>query len=74
MEKQKRAFGYVRVSTDMQAQFGLSLEAQQAQIAGYAQLYGYTISVFYVYHYSAKNTTGLPEYHKMISDVDKLKS
>ena len=74
MEKQKRAFGYVRVSTDMQAQFGLSLEAQQAQIAGYAQVYGYTMAGFYVDHDSAKNTTRRPEYQKMMVEVDKGKA
>ena len=74
MEKQKRAFGYVRVSTDMQAQFGLSLEAQQAQIAGYAQVYGYTMAGFYIDHDSAKNTTGRPEYQKMMAEVDTGKA
>ena len=31
----RRAIGYVRVSTDMQAQEGISLEAQQAAIQQY---------------------------------------
>ena len=68
--KRKRAFGYVRVSTDMQAQFGLSLDAQQNQIAAYAKAYGYEVIGFYVDHDSAKNTTGRPEYLKMIAEVD----
>lgn len=34
-----RAVAYVRVSTDKQADHGVSLEAQQAKIAAYAQLY-----------------------------------
>ena len=34
------AVGYVRVSTDMQASEGLSLEAQQAAIEGYCALHG----------------------------------
>jgi hypothetical protein len=34
------AVGYIRVSTDMQAAEGLSLEAQQAAIEGYCALHG----------------------------------
>ncbi len=37
---QRRAVGYVRVSTDMQAMEGLSLEAQQSAIEGYCALHG----------------------------------
>ena len=36
----RRAVGYVRVSTDMQAQEGISLEAQQAAIQQYCSLHG----------------------------------
>src|SRR5262245_49802939 len=71
--KRKRAFGYCRVSTDMQAQFGFSLEAQQNQIAAYARAYDYEVIGFYVDHDSAKNVTGRPEYQKMIAEVDKGK-
>ena len=74
MTKPKRAFGYVRVSTDMQAQFGLSLDAQQQQIAGYAKVYGYEVVGYFVDHDSAKNITGRPEYQKMIAEVDKGKA
>src|SRR5205085_530264 len=72
--KRKRAFGYVRVSTDMQAQFGLWLEAQQNQIAAYANVYGYEVEGFYIDHDSAKNVTGRPEYQKMIVEIDKGKA
>jgi DNA invertase Pin-like site-specific DNA recombinase len=34
-----KAVGYIRVSTDKQAEHGVSLEAQQAKIEAYAQLY-----------------------------------
>ncbi len=37
---QRRAVGYVRVSTDMQATEGMSLEAQQSAIEGYCMLHG----------------------------------
>ena len=36
----RRAIGYVRVSTDMQANEGISLEAQQAAIQQYCSLHG----------------------------------
>lgn len=39
----RRAVGYVRVSTDMQATDGLSLDAQQAAIEQYCLLQGYTL-------------------------------
>jgi site-specific DNA recombinase len=34
-----KAVGYIRVSTDKQAEHGVSLEAQQAKLTAYAQLY-----------------------------------
>ena len=34
-----RAVGYIRVSTDKQADHGISLDAQQAKLTAYAQLY-----------------------------------
>ena len=37
---QRRAVGYVRVSTDMQAAEGMSLDAQQAAIEGYCAIHG----------------------------------
>ncbi|MFO0578473.1 MAG: recombinase family protein [Polyangia bacterium] len=36
----RRAVGYIRVSTDMQAVEGLSLDAQQAAIEGYCAVHG----------------------------------
>ncbi len=73
MEKRKRAFGYVRVSTDMQAQYGLSLDAQKKQIGQYAEVYGYAMIGYFVDHDSAKSVTGRPEYQKMMKEVDKGK-
>jgi hypothetical protein len=37
---QRRAVGYIRVSTEMQATEGLSLEAQQSAIEGYCAIQG----------------------------------
>ena len=73
MTDTKRAYGYVRVSTDMQAQYGLSLEAQESQIRGYAQAYGYEVIGFYIDHDSAKNITGRPEYQKMMAKLTREK-
>ena len=39
-QEQRRAVGYVRVSTDMQAAEGLSLEAQQSAIEAYCSMHG----------------------------------
>lgn len=66
--KKMRAVGYVRVSTDMQAQFGLSLEAQKEQILNYAKAYGYDLRVVFVEAESGKDMDGRPEYQKMIRD------
>ena len=38
-----KAIAYLRVSTDSQADSGLSLEAQRAKIEAYANLYGYEL-------------------------------
>jgi len=54
----------------MQAQYGLSLEAQQAQIEGYARAYGYQMVGLYVDQDSAKNTTGRPQYQEMMGEVN----
>ena len=41
-------YGYVRVSTKQQAEDGLSLEAQQRQIEGYAMMHGLEIDEIFV--------------------------
>lgn len=71
---EKKAFAYIRVSTCMQAQYGLSLEAQQAQIENYSKAYGIKLQGVYVDHDSAKSVTGRPEYQKMIAEIDKGKA
>ena len=42
-EVSRRAVGYIRVSTDMQATEGLSLEAQQAAIERYCEMQGFRL-------------------------------
>lgn len=63
-----RAVGYIRVSTDMQAQFGLSLEAQKEQITNYAKAMGYDLRAMFVEAESAKSMDGRPQYQTMIRD------
>lgn len=43
-----RLIGYLRVSTEDQANSGLGLEAQRARVVAYAELYGHTITAWYV--------------------------
>ena len=43
-----RCYGYARVSTTMQADEGESLDVQQRQLAGYAQMNGLTIDKVFV--------------------------
>src|SRR4029079_19697752 len=43
-----RAVGYVRVSTELQAQEGISLDAQQAKIRAWCDANGYALIYIYV--------------------------
>lgn len=43
MEMRAKAVGYVRVSTEVQAVDGVSLEAQKAKISGWAEANGFTL-------------------------------
>jgi len=51
-----RAIGYIRVSTDKQADQGHSLEAQRAKIEAYAMLYDLEMVDYVIETGSAKNT------------------
>lgn len=62
-------FGYVRVSTDKQAEMGLSLDAQQAEIKRYCAERGYHLVNIYVDGgFSAKNTER-PAFKQMVKDI-----
>jgi site-specific DNA recombinase len=57
MDKIKKAVGYIRVSTDMQADKGTSLDNQVARIQEYARLKGFVLeNIFEDAGYSGKNT------------------
>ena len=64
-----RVVGYVRVSTDMQADHGLSLDAQLADIKRYCVERGYELGEVYTdAGYSAKSTDR-PAFQRMITDI-----
>lgn len=64
---------YRRVSTDMQAEEGFSLEAQKNRLQAYAESQGWTIVEDYCDEgFSAKNTDR-PEMQRLISDIKKKK-
>lgn len=57
MDKKKKAVGYIRVSTDMQADKGTSLDNQYARIQEYAMQRGFILeNIFEDAGYSGKNT------------------
>jgi site-specific DNA recombinase len=58
-----RAIGYIRVSTEKQADQGVSLDAQKAKIEAYAMLYDLDMVDYVIETASAKNTNreGLQE-------------
>lgn len=61
--------GYVRVSTDLQAEYGLSLDAQKAEIERYCRERDYTLAEVYVDGgFSAKNTDR-PAFKRMVARV-----
>lgn len=60
---------YRRVSTDMQAEQGYSLDAQEQRLKAYAESQGWTITNDYCDEgYSAKNTDR-PELQRMVDDM-----
>lgn len=70
-----KCVGYVRVSTEMQADFGYSLEAQRQDIERYCELYKMElVEIISDEGISAKNIRrpGLEKALKMLNDVDGL--
>lgn len=65
-----RAAGYIRVSTDKQAEHGSSLEAQEAQIKQYALAHGYDLKRNYIDGgFSAKNLDR-PAFRELFAEVE----
>ena len=64
-----RVYGYCRVSTDMQAQHGLSLDAQQEDIRRFAADRGWVVDEIFVDGgFSAKNTDR-PAFQRMVREI-----
>ncbi|QZY56496.1 recombinase family protein [Crassaminicella profunda] len=67
----KRVIGYTRVSTQMQADEGLSLEAQKTNLEDYCKRYDYEfLGIYQDAGLSGKNTNR-PELMKLIHDAQK---
>ena len=65
-----RAAGYIRVSTDKQAEYGTSLEAQESQIKQYALAHGYDLKRNYIDGgFSAKNMER-PAFKELFAEVE----
>ena len=68
----KQAIGYVRVSTDGQAEDGVSLEAQQERIQAWCLVNGYQLADLYVdAGLSGKRADNRPALNKALEDVCK---
>ena len=71
MENEINAVGYVRVSTEGQAQDGISLEAQEAKIRAYCDLNG--MELLHVYAdrgLSGKRADNRPELQEALAMID----
>lgn len=67
--REVKAVGYCRVSTEEQAQEGLSLDYQQKCIRAYAESQGWKLAGFYVdAGYSGKDTNR-PQYTRMVDEL-----
>lgn len=68
-----RAVGYIRVSTDMQAELGYSLENQEYEIKNYVESKHMTLVHIYQEEKGAsgKNIEGRPQFQQMLSDIAK---
>ena len=68
-----RAAGYIRVSTDEQAEHGVSLPSQKSRIIAYCQSQGWSLYDLYVDDgYSGKNLNR-PGMSKLIDDAKEHK-
>lgn len=65
------AYCYARVSTQMQAEDGISLGAQEKQLIAAAEAAGYEAVILREEGRSGKNITGRPVLTKALSDLDE---
>lgn len=67
------AIGYVRVSTDQQANEGVSLEAQAAKLSAWSTLSDADLAATYVDALSGKRADNRPELQKALDHVCRVK-
>lgn len=68
------AYCYARVSTAMQAEEGVSLDAQEKQLIFAAESQGYTVEMLREEGKSGKNIKGRPVLRKALEDLDAGKA
>lgn len=68
---QVRVALYVRVSTEKQAEYGVSLDAQQAELTRYCKDRGWAIAELYVDSGVSAKNTDRPAFQRMIRDIKK---
>lgn len=71
MEKKKRAYGYIRVSTMMQAEDGISLETQTNKIKRHCKYKNYKLKRVFVDGGISGGTSNRPALQEMLSLVKK---
>lgn len=70
-EKKKIAYCYARVSTQMQVDDGVSLDAQEKQLRYAAEAQGYEVEMLREEGRSGKNITGRPVLTAALNSLDK---
>ena len=70
MTEKKIAYCYARVSTQMQVDDGVSLDAQEKQLRYAAESQGYEVEMLREEGKSGKNITGRPVLKKALEDLD----
>jgi DNA invertase Pin-like site-specific DNA recombinase/predicted RNA-binding Zn-ribbon protein involved in translation (DUF1610 family) len=67
-----RAAGYVRVSTERQAEEGLSLEAQERRVRDYIDREGWTLDTLYIERGVSGRREGRPELDRLLASLDSI--
>jgi len=68
-----KAFGYIRVSTEGQAQDGVSLEAQESKIRSWCDASGFELAGVYVETLSGGRADNRPELQRALAEVCRAK-
>ncbi len=67
----KKAIGYIRVSTEQQADEGVSLAAQRAKISAWCELNDYELVAVYEEAISGKNIGKRPQFQTALAELKK---